>query len=178
MQFILNAIHLHEGIACFVKNVYFYGINRGIMRKKSAQFLTILILMMGGVCFSGCDKDNEEDPLGASRPNYNMLSDLSKGVNGLYLTEWEWANTFGITMKLSFDRQECTYTYQESASSTKITAKYTYSFTYPTVILTPENAEESVITGTIVSGRITLADEATFVNAQKETVWKKLTRKK
>jgi len=30
------------------------------MRKKSAQFLTILILMMGGVCFSGCDKDNEE----------------------------------------------------------------------------------------------------------------------
>lgn len=110
MQFILNAIHLHEGIACFVKNVYFYGINRGIMRKKSAQFLTILILMMGGVCFSGCDKEGD--------------------------------------------------------------------ITYPTVILTPENAEESVITGTIVSGRITQADEATFVNAQKETVWKKLTRKK
>ena len=148
------------------------------MRKKSAQFLTMLILVMGGVCFSGCDKDNEEDPLGASRPIYNMLSDLSKGVNGLYLTEWEWANTFGITMKLSFDRQECTYTYQENAASTKITTKYTYSFTYPTVILTPENAEESVITGTIVSGRITLADEATFVNAQKETAWKKLTRKK
>ena len=148
------------------------------MRKKSALFLTILILMMGGVCFSGCDKDDKEDPLGASRPNYNMLSDLSKGVNGLYLTEWEWDNTFGVTMKLSFDRQECTYTYQESAGSTKITAKYTYSFTYPTVVLTPENENESVITGTIVSGRITQADEATFVNAQKETVWKKLTRKK
>ncbi len=84
------------------------------MRKKSAQFLTMLILMMGGVCFSGCDKDNEEDPLGASRPNYNMLSDLSKGDIGLYLTEWEWANTFGITMKLSFDRQECTYTYTDT----------------------------------------------------------------
>lgn len=138
----------------------------------------VLILVMGGVCFGGCDKDNEEDPLGASKPDYNMLSDLSKGKSSLYLTEWEWINTSGVTMKLSFDRQECTYTYQENTAGNKTTIKYTYNFTYPTVVLTPEKEDESVITGTIVSGRIAQADEATFVNAQEKPVWKKLTRKK
>lgn len=58
-----------------------------------------------------------------------------------------------------------------------ITAKYTYSFTRPTLVLTLGNAEESVITGIIVSGRIVQADEATFVNVQKEVAWKKLARK-
>ncbi len=120
----------------------------------------VLILVTGGVCFSGCDKDNEEDLPGASRPDYNMLSDLSKGESSLYLTEWEW------------------YTYQENTAGNKTTIKYTYNFTYPTVVLTPEKEDESVITGTIVSGRITQADEATFVNAQEKPVWKKLTRKK
>lgn len=49
-----------------------------------------------------------------------------------------------------------------------ITAKYTYSFTRPTLVLTLGNAEESVITGIIASGRIVQADEAIFVSAQKE----------
>jgi len=146
--------------------------------RKEKRFLMVLILVTGGVCFSGCDKDNEEDLPGASRPDYNMLSDLSKGESSLYLTEWEWINTSGVTMKLSFDRQECTYTYQENTAGNKTTIKYTYNFTYPTVVLTPEKEDESVITGTIVSGRITQADEATFVNAQEKPVWKKLTRKK
>ena len=146
--------------------------------RKEKRFLMVLILVMGAGCLSGCDKDNEEDPPGASSPDYNMLSDLSKGESSLYLTEWEWVNTSGVTMKLSFDRQECTYTYRENTATNKTTAKYTYRFTYPTVVLTPEKKDESVITGTIVSGRIVQADEATFVNAQKEPVWKKLTRKK
>ena len=87
------------------------------MRKKSAQFLTILILVMGGICFSGCDKDNEEDPLGASRPIYNMLSDLSKGDIGLCPTEWECTNTFSKPKFFLLIRM----TYGEGISLQKVT---------------------------------------------------------
>ena len=150
------------------------------MKKRSVWFLMALFLLMGGLTLGGCSKDNvdseEEDNLGASRPNPNMLTDLSQPGAIISWTLWESHSLFGYTMKIEFDSKECTYTYQKSGTDSTI-AKYTYSFKYPTITLTSINDDNDVITGTIASYPFK-ADDITFKNAKNKTVWMQMTRKK
>ncbi len=140
----------------------------------------VLLLLMGGFSLSGCSKDNvdseDDEQLGASRPNPNMLSDLSRPGAFINWTLWESHSLFGYTMKIEFDYKECTYTLQKSGSDNTI-AKYTYSFKYTTITLTSINDDKEVITGTIVSYPFK-ADDITFKNSKNETVWMQMTRKK
>ena len=150
------------------------------MKNKCAWNLIVLFLLMGGLSLSGCSKDNvnneDEDNLGASRPNYNMLSDLSQPGTTISGTLWQSHSLFGYTMKIEFDSKECTYTYQKSETDNTL-AKYTYSFKYPTITLTSTIDDNEVITGTIASYPFK-ADDITFKNAKNETVWMQMIRKK
>lgn len=147
------------------------------MQKKGKLPLMVLFLVMGGMCFSGCDKNKEEDSLGASRPIPNMLTDLSDGISRLYTTEW-FGDIAAFTLMITFDRTECTFIFTETKTGNKTITKYTYQFAYPTVTLTPEKETERVVIGTVVSGRPFAADEITFVDAQKNPVWMKVNRKR
>ena len=139
-----------------------------------------LFLLMGGLTLSGCSKDNvdseEEDNLGASRPNPNMLSDLSQPGTTISWTTWESHSLFGYSMKIEFNNIECTYTFQKSGTE-DTTSKYTYNFNYPTVTFTSKDEDKNVIIGTIASYPFK-ADDITFKNAKNETVWMQMTRKK
>lgn len=147
------------------------------MQKKCKLALMILFLVMGGMGFSGCDKNKGEDSLGASRPIPNLLTDLSKGQNGLYTTQW-FGDIAAFTLTINFDRTECTFIFTEAKTGNMTITKYTYQFAYPTVTLTPEKETERVVIGTVVSGRPFVADEITFVDAQKNPVWMKVNRKR
>ena len=150
------------------------------MKKRSVWFLMALFLLMGGLTLGGCSKDNvdseEEDNLGASRPNPNMLTDLSQPGAIINWTLWESTPTLSYTMKIEFTYKECTYTLQRNGT-VEIIAKYSYSFKYPTITLTSTNNDNEVITGTIASYPFK-ADDITFKNAKNETVWMRMTRKK
>ena len=150
------------------------------MKMKCVWNLMVLFLLMGGFSLNGCSKDNvdneDDDNLGASRPNYNMLSDLSQPGTTISGTLWESHSLFGYTMKIEFDSKECTYTYQKNGTD-DIISKYSYSFKYPTVTLTSIKDDNEVITGTIASYTIK-ADDITFKNSKNETVWMQMTRKK
>ncbi|HOI79861.1 MAG TPA: hypothetical protein PLI30_09685 [Petrimonas sp.] len=147
------------------------------MQKKGKLPLMVLFLVMGGMCFSGCDKNKEEDSLGASRPIPNMLTDLSDGKTGLYTTEW-FGDIAAFTLTITFDRTECTFIFTETKTGNKTITKYTYQFAYPTVTLTPEKETERVIIGTVVSGRQLAADEISFVDEQNISAWMRVYRKK
>ena len=140
----------------------------------------VLFLLMGGLSLSGCSKDNvnneDEDNLGASRPNYNMLSDLSQPGTTISGTLWQSHSLFGYTMKIEFDSKECTYTYKKSGTE-DTTSKYTYNFNYPTVTFTSKDEDKNVIIGTIASYPFK-ADDITFKNSKNETVWMQMIRKK
>lgn len=137
----------------------------------------VLLLVIGGLTFIGCSNDNEEeDNLGASRPNPNMLTDLSQPGAFINWTLWESHSLFGYTMKMEFTSKECTYTLQRNGT-VETSAKYSHSFNYPTVTLTSINEDKEVITGTIASYPFK-ADDITFKNSKNETVWMQMTRKK
>lgn len=147
------------------------------MKNQYSWFFMVLLLVAGGLTLTGCSQDNEEEEnLEASRPNPNMLSDLSRPGAFISWTLWESHSSFGYTMKIEFDHKECTYTLQKSGSDDTI-AKYTYNFNYPTVTLTSNNEDKEVITGTIASYYFK-ADDITFKNSKNETVWMQMTRKK
>ncbi len=150
------------------------------MKKKCVWLLMVLLLLMGGFSLSGCSKDNvdseDDEQLGASRPNPNMLSDLSLPGAFISWTLWESHSLFGYTMKIEFNYKECTYTLQKSGTDNTI-AKYTYNFNYPTVTLTSNNEDKEVIIGTITSYNFK-ADDITFKNSKNEPVWMQMTRKK
>ena len=140
----------------------------------------VLFLLMVGLSLNGCSKDNvdneDDDNLGASRPNYNMLSDLSQPGTTISWTTWESHSLFGYTMKIEFDSKECTYTYKKSGTE-DTTSKYTYNFNYPTVTFTSTDEDKNVIIGTITSYAFR-ADDITFKNSKDETVWMEMIRKK
>src|SRR5690554_3564688 len=150
------------------------------MKNKCAWNLIVLFLLMGGLSLSGCSKDNvnneDEDNLGASRPNYNMLSDLSQPGTTISGTLWQSHSLFGYTMKIDFNNTECTYTYKKSETE-DTTSKYTYNFNYPTVTFTSKDEDKNVIIGTITSYPFK-ADDITFKNAKNEPVWMQMVRKK
>src|SRR5690554_2850380 len=150
------------------------------MKKRGVWFLMALFLLIGGLTLGGCSKDNvdseEEDNLGASRPNPNMLSDLSQPGTTISWTTWESHSLFGYTMKIDFNNTECTYTYKKSGTE-DTTSKYTYNFNYPTVTFTSTDEDKNVIIGTITSYPFK-ADDITFKNAKNEPVWMQMVRKK
>lgn len=147
------------------------------MKNKCPWILLVLLFVIGGLTFIGCSKNNEEDEnLGASRPNPNMLSDLSRPGTFISWTMWESHSSFGYTMKIEFDHKECTYTLRSSGPDDTV-AKYTYNFNYPTVTLTSNNEDKEKIIGTITSYHFR-ADDITFKNAENGTVWMQMTRKK
>ena len=150
------------------------------MKKKCAWNLMVLFLLMGSLSLNGCSKDNvdneDDDNLGASRPNYNMLSDLSQPGTTISGTGWQSHSLLSYSMKIEFDNTECTYTYKKSGAE-DTTAKYSYDFKYPTVTFTSKGEEKEVIIGTITSYKFK-ADDITFKNSKDETVWMQMTRKK
>jgi len=86
--------------------------------KNEKWFWLILLLLTGGVLMSGCaevDEGEEEELLGASGPIYNMMTDLSDGKSGLYLTKWESPSNYGPFLVIAFEREECTFTFRESS---------------------------------------------------------------
>ena len=138
-----------------------------------------LFLLIGGFTLGGCSKDsvdNEDDNLGASRPNPNMLSDLSQPGTTISWTTWESHSLLSYSMKIEFNNTECTYTYKKSGTE-DTAAKYSYNFKYPTVTLTSKDEDKNVIIGTITSYAFR-ADDITFKNSKDETVWMEMIRKK
>ena len=149
--------------------------------KNEKWFWLILLLLTGGVLMSGCaevDEGEEEELLGASGPIYNMMTDLSDGESGLYLTKWESPSNYGPFLVIAFEREECTFTFRESSSADPKTTTYSYEFAYPIVTLTPAKENEGVVIGTMISGRILKADEMSFKNLQENPVWIEVIRTK
>lgn len=149
--------------------------------KNEKWFWLILLLLTGGVLMSGCaevDESEEEELLGASGPIYNMMTDLSDGKSGLYLTKWESPSNYGPFLVIAFEREECTFTFRESSSADPKTTTYSYEFAYPIVTLTPAKENEGVVIGTMISGRILKADEMSFKNLQENPVWIEVIRTK
>lgn len=149
--------------------------------KNEKWFWLMLLLLTGGLLMSGCaevDEGEEEELLGASRPIYNMMTDLSDGKSGLYLTKWESPSNYGSFLVIAFEREECTFTFRESSSADPKTTTYSYEFAYPIVTLTPAKESEGVVIGTMISGRILKADEMSFKNLQENPVWIEVIRTK
>ncbi|HOO95961.1 MAG TPA: hypothetical protein PLH60_08160 [Proteiniphilum sp.] len=149
--------------------------------KNEKWFWLILLLLTGGLLMSGCaevDEGEEEELLGASGPIYNMMTDLSDGKSGLYLTKWESPSNYGPFLVIAFEREECTFTFRESSSADPKTTTYSYEFAYPIVTLTPAKENEGVVIGTMISGRILKADEMSFKNLQENPVWIEVIRTK
>lgn len=145
------------------------------MRKKSILNWVILILVTGSIFFVGCNKNNEEEGLGASRPIPNMLFPISE--LGLYTTEWYGTNS-NDTLVINFDRTDCTFTVKEHKTGKKTMTKYNYTYNHPVVTLTPENENEGVLKGKTLNGRSFDADEMTFVDAKDNPVWMRVLRRK
>ena len=149
--------------------------------KNEKWFWLILLLLTGGVLMSGCaevDEGEEEELLGASGPIYNMMTDLSDGKSGLYLTKWESPSNYGPFLVIAFEREECTFTFRESSSADPTTTTYSYEFAYPSVTLTPAKENEGVVIGTMISGRVLKADEMSFKDLQENPVWIEVIRTK
>lgn len=137
--------------------------------------LMVLLLVMGAIFTAGCDKNDEEEPLGGSRPIPNMLFPIAD--LGLYNTEWHGTNG-GSNLVINFDREDCTFSVTVPATGKTTTTIYVYEYNHPVVSLTPENENESTVSGTTISGRPLDADEMSFVDANDTPVWMRVIRKK
>jgi len=148
--------------------------------KSEKWFWLMLILVTGGLLMNGCiDLDEGEEELpGSSGPIYNMMTDLSDGKSGLYLTQWESPGNYGPSLVIIFDREVCTFTSKDSGTADPKTTTYSYEFAYPNVTLEPTGDDENVVIGTMISGRVLKADEMSFKDAQNNTVWIEVIRTK
>ena len=151
--------------------------------KNENWFWLMLLLLTGGLLMSGCEDvddetGDEEELLDASRPIYNMMTDLSDGKSGLYLTQWKSPSNYGPFLVIAFEREECTFTFKESSSADPTTTTYSYEFAYPSVTLTPAKENEGVVIGTMISGRVLKADEMSFKDLHGNQVWIEVVRTK
>lgn len=131
---------------------------------KSAKVIfTILLLIMGGIFYSSCEKNsNEEDPLGASRP---VPLDDYVYVHGLKNTEWREVNS-SFNLYIDFYADSCTFKKTPQFTSQVTTTKFNYTFKYPNLSLTLKGEDEvtlkGVVTG-IVDDRLIIKDNNSVV---------------
>lgn len=145
--------------------------------KKNEFVLAVLILVIGSIFFNSCSRgdDSDDDLLGASKPNYNMLSDIT--VVGLYTTQWVGKND-SISLIIDFDRVDCNFNYTVSSSGKRTVSKYKYTYKHPTVTLTPEDDNDGALIGTTKLGGIKASDKMSFVDADGSNVLFTVIRKK
>lgn len=149
--------------------------NKSTMINRGYLLRMILILTMGGILLIGCDKNDDEELLDASRPIFNMLFPISE--YGLNSTEWYGRNGSG-NLVITFDRTTCTFTVTDFVSDKKTTTAYAYKYNHPVVTLTPVNENESIVVGKTISGRELADDEMSFVDEKDAPVWMRVFRKK
>lgn len=140
---------------------------------KGKPFLLIaLSLIIGVLTLSGCNDDN---PLGGTGPNYNMLFPIE--TNGLYMTQWNGSNT-SFALEIVFDRTTCLFNYTEISTGKKSTDTYEYTYSHPVATLIPIDQTKSILKATTISGRILKDDEMTFVDQKNNPALFKVIRKK
>ena len=140
---------------------------------KGKPFLLIaLSLIIGVLTLSGCNDDN---PLGGTGPNYNMLFPIE--TNGLYMTQWNGSNT-SFALEIVFDRTTCLFNYTEISTGKKSTDTYEYTYSHPVATLIPIDQSKSILKATTISGRILKDDEMTFVDHINNPELFKVIRKK
>ena len=140
---------------------------------KGKPFLLIaLSLIIGVLTLSGCNDDN---PLGGTGPNYNMLFPIE--TNGLYMTQWNGSNT-SFALEIVFDRTTCLFNYTEISTGKKSTDTYEYTYSHPVATLIPIDQTKSILKATTISGRILKDDEMSFVDHKNNPALFKVIRKK
>jgi hypothetical protein len=140
---------------------------------KGKPFLLIaLSLIIGVLTLSGCNDDN---PLGGTGPNYNMLFPIE--TNGLYMTQWNGSNT-SFALEIVFDRTTCLFNYTEISTGKKSTDTYEYTYSHPVATLIPSDQTKSILKATTISGRILKDDEMSFVDQKNNPALFKVIRKK
>ena len=140
---------------------------------KGKPFLLIaLSLIIGVLTLSGCNDDN---PLGGTGPNYNMLFPIE--TNGLYMTQWNGSNT-SFALEIVFDRTTCLFNYTEISTGKKSTDTYEYTYSHPVATLIPTDQTKSILKATTISGRILKDDEMSFVDQKNNPALFKVIRKK
>lgn len=140
---------------------------------KGKPFLLIaLSLIIGVLTLSGCNDDN---PLGGTGPNYNMLFPIE--TNGLYMTQWNGSNT-SFALEIVFDRTTCLFNYTETSTGKKHTDTYEYTYSHPVATLIPIDQTKSILKATTISGRILKDDEMSFVDQKNNPALFKVIRKK
>ena len=140
---------------------------------KGKPFLLIaLSLIIGVLTLSGCNDDN---PLGGTGPNYNMLFPIE--TNGLYMTQWNGSNT-SFALEIVFDRTTCLFNYTEISTGKKSTDTYEYTYSHPVATLIPSDQTKSILKASTISGRILKDDEMSFVDQKNNPALFKVIRKK
>ena len=140
---------------------------------KGKPFLLIaLSLIIGVLTLSGCNDDN---PLGGTGPNYNMLFPIE--TNGLYMTQWNGSNT-SFALEIVFDRTTCLFNYTEISTGKKSTDTYEYTYSHPVATLIPIDQTKSILKATTISGRILKDDEMSFVDQKNNPALFKVIRRK
>ena len=140
---------------------------------KGKPFLLIaLSLIIGVLTLSGCNDDN---PLGGTGPNYNMLFPIE--TNGLYMTQWNGSNT-SFALEIVFDRTTCLFNYTEISTGKKSTDTYEYTYSHPVATLIPIDQTKSILKATTISGRILKDDEMSFVDQKNNPALFKIIKKK
>ncbi|MPM15911.1 hypothetical protein SDC9_62285 [bioreactor metagenome] len=140
---------------------------------KGKPFLLIaLSLIIGVLTLCGCNDDN---PLGGTGPNYNMLFPIE--TNGLYMTQWNGSNT-SFALEIVFDRTTCLFNYTEISTGKKSTDTYEYTYSHPVATLIPSDQTKSILKATTISGRILKDDEMSFVDQKNNPALFKVIRKK
>ena len=142
------------------------------MIKGKPFFLIALSLIIGVLTLSGCNDDN---PLGGTGPNYNMLFPIE--TNGLYMTQWNGSNT-SFALEIVFDRTTCLFNYTEISTGKKSTDTYEYTYSHPVATLIPSDQTKSILKATTISGRILKDDEMSFVDQKNNPALFKVIRKK
>jgi len=142
--------------------------------KNEKWFWLMLLLLTGGLLMSGCEDvddetGDEEELLDASRPNYTGDgSDELPQTNNLSGSVWQGVSD-EYTLRIDFNKSDCLFTGYDYVAKKDTTAQYGYSFSWPTLTLTPEGGKGGVVTGTATSGlsKYTM----TFADSTDAAVW-------
>lgn len=147
-----------------------------MMRHKN-RFILMALALITVISIVGCTKDDgrDDDLLGSSRPDYNMLFDIKS--NGLYLTEWSGIGPSTIVLVV-FERDYCIFSIYNYLTGVTTTDKYFYTFAHPVATFNPEDTSKGVLKGTTKSGRVLVSDEMNIVDEKTAAALIKVTRLK